>query len=340
MKWRVLEVLRKQEGDWVSHAEVLAAASVSATFAGQAVAELEREGYRIERDETLGFRLKGHEDCLIPYELSRGLDTAVVGRAIFVHDSVDSTNDVAWQEALSGAEDGTIVLAEEQRTGRGRMGRRWLAPPRRAVLMSVVLRPELSVQDSNLLTVMSSVAVAQAIREHFLLHARIRWPNDITIKDRKVAGILVEGRSLATGTAFVVGIGLNVNTSPEDFPVGIRPAATSLAIEKGVLLDRIEVARGLMVALDRWYRDLRYGDYGRIARSWRHFSSTMAERVTLLENGREYHGRVLDLSLEEGLIVRLDEGVTRIFHPSTVSLKRQTADNRDEGLHPAEGSVQ
>ena len=166
------------------------------------------------------------------------------------------------------------------------------------------------------------MAVAEALDEWPALHARIRWPNDITIRDRKVAGILVEGRSLATGAAFVLGIGLNVNTPARDFPPELRETATSLAAETGEPFDRGEVARALLASLDRWYGDLRQGEYGHIARRWRRLSSTMGERVSLLENGREFRGRVLDLSLEDGLIVRLDEGVTRIFHPSTVTLQQ------------------
>jgi len=259
---------------------------------------------------------------LVAQEVTRDLRAEIMGRRVTVLDCAASTNDLAWQEALSGAAEGTVVFAEEQTAGRGRMGRPWHSPPGSGLLMSVVLRPELQVQQSNLLTVMSSVAVAQALQERLALHARIRWPNDITIRDRKVAGILVEGRSLATGSVFVLGIGLNVNASLDEFLPELRETATSLAIETGTPVNRNDAARWLLAALERWYLDLRQGDYGRIARQWRRLSSTLGERVALLENGREFRGRVLDLSLEDGLIVRLDEGVTRVFHPSTVTLQQ------------------
>ena len=259
---------------------------------------------------------------LLPREITRDLRAGIIGRRVMVHDRAASTNDLAWQEALSGGAEGTVVFAEEQTAGRGRMGRPWHCPPRSGVLMSVVLRPELQVQQSNLLTVVSSVAVAEALQERLALHARIRWPNDITIRDRKVAGILVEGRSLATGSVFVLGIGLNVNAGLDEFPPELRETATSLAIEMGAPVDRNDAARSLLASLERWYMELRQGDYGLIARQWRRLSSTLGERVALLENGREFRGRVLDLSLEDGLIVRLDEGLTRIFPPSTVTLRQ------------------
>jgi BirA family biotin operon repressor/biotin-[acetyl-CoA-carboxylase] ligase len=337
---RLLEVLRRQDGEWIAWDRLAGHASVSIESLKPAVESLARDGYRVECDPVSGCRLLGCDDRLIADEIARGLGTTLVGRRITVLESTTSTNDVAWENALAEAEDGTTVLAEEQTAGRGRMGRSWVAPRRSSVLMSVLLRPEIDVRESHLVTVMAAVAVAQAIREHAGLHARIRWPNDITVKERKLAGILVEGRSLAAGSAFVVGIGLNVNTPPEQFPAALREIATSLSAEAGAPVSRIEAAKWVLKAMDRWYRDLRFGDYGRIARSWRRFSSTMGERVVLLENGREYRGRVLDLSLEEGLIVRLDEGVTRIFHPSTVSLRHSIPRHEGEGLHPDAGSVQ
>ena len=261
-------------------------------------------------------------DRLLAQEVTRGLGTEIMGRRVTVIERAASTNDVAWQEALSGAAEGTAVFAEEQTAGRGRMGRPWHCPPRSGLLLSVVLRPQLQVQQSSLLTVMSSVAVAEALQERVALHARIRWPHDNTIRDRKVAGILVEGRSLATGSAFVLGIGLNVNVGLDEFPPELRETATSLAIETGAPVNRNDAARWLLASLEHWYADLRQGEYGRIARQWRRLSSTLGERVALLENGREFRGRVLDLSLEDGLIVRLDEGVTRLFHPSTVTLQQ------------------
>jgi BirA family biotin operon repressor/biotin-[acetyl-CoA-carboxylase] ligase len=137
-----------------------------------------------------------------------------------------------------------------------------------------------------------------------------------------VGGILVEGRSLATGSAFVLGIGVNVRGRAREFPPGLRETATSLAAETGRPPERNDLARRLLESLDRWYQSLHLEEYGHIARRWRRISSTLGERVALLENGREFRGRVLDLSLEDGLIVRLDEGVTRIFHPSTVTLRQ------------------
>ena len=322
MEIAVLEALRLYEGEWVAEDVLTRRLDMAAEMLRAEVAALRTEGYEIEYSPSVGYKFDGFGDRLIPREIQRGLNTRIMGSRVVCLDSTASTNDIAWQEALAGASEGTVILAEEQTAGRGRMGRVWESPPRAGLLMSLILRPEVDPQDAHLITIVGAVAVAEALRERARLDARIRWPNDITIKDRKVAGILVEGRRLATGAVFVLGIGLNVNTLSEDLPPSLREIATSLAIESGRSLVRADVMRWLMMALERWYRDFRFGDYGRIARLWRRRSSTLGRRVLLVESGREFKGTVLDLSLEEGLIVRLDNGVTRIFHPSTVTLRQ------------------
>lgn len=331
MNVAVLEALRARAPEWADTANLQRDLELSGAEILRTVEALRHEGYVIEQRAD-GLRFAGYGEGLIPYEITRALNTTVMGQRVSVRAKTVSTNDDAWSEALAGAPEGTVVFAEEQTAGRGRMGRQWHSPARRNLLMSVILRPDLQADQANYLTVTSSVAVAQALRENTSAHARIRWPNDITIKERKVSGILVEGRTLATGAAFVLGIGINVNMRPEDYPPELRGIATSLEIETGAPVSRVEVARWVLMSLDRWYRDLRFGDYGRIARCWRRLSSTLGERVVLIENGREFRGRVLDLSMEDGLIVRLDEGVTRLFHPSTVTL-RQLPDRRT-GLNP------
>jgi len=335
VKLSVLEGLRARAPEWTDTGTLQRELDVSPAEVLSAVAALRADGYEIE-ERPDGLRFAGVGERLIPYEITRALPADVIGRRVVVLEQTNSTNDIAWAEALTGAPEGTVVFAEEQAAGRGRMGRRWHSPSGRNLLLSVILRPALEAGQANYLTVTSSVAVAQALRENLPLQARIRWPNDITIKERKVSGILVEGRTLATGAAFVLGVGVNVNMRPEDYPPELRGIATSLMIETGAPVPRIEAARWLLASLDRWYRDLRFGDYGRIARCWRRLSSTLGERVVLVENGREFRGRVLDLSMEDGLIVRLDEGVTRLFHPSTVTLRQLP---HRAGLKPEDQSL-
>ena len=177
----LLTALRENPSEWTALKR--AAGRLGAKPAAvRALADgLRDEGYEIENDREKGLRLVVPRNRPIAREIRRHLNTRVVGKRIIVLDSVASTNDVAWRETVRGAPDGTAVFAEEQTAGRGRMGRTWVAPPGSALLMSVILRPGLDAQHGSLITVMSAVAVAQALLDALPIQPRIRWPNDIMI---------------------------------------------------------------------------------------------------------------------------------------------------------------
>lgn len=319
----VLEALRQGGGEWRAARALADRAGIGLPHVGGVVDLLLRSGYVVEHHPRLGYRLVGASDRLAPYEVSRGLRTAVIGRELLAFDRVESTNDVAWGRASMGAPDGAVYFAEEQTAGRGRMGRRWWCPKGKGLLFSVVLRPEIDVFRQPVLTTMSAVAVAKAVQETYALPVLIRWPNDILVRGRKAGGILVEARKMGGAAVFVLGIGVNTSTRVDEFPEEIGQAATSLSVETSRQVDRVECARAVLRSLDRWYAVLRAEDCGKIAREWRSMSSTLGRRVTLADSQAEYSGRVLDLSLEDGLILRLDSGVTRVFPPGRFTLTRE-----------------
>lgn len=238
------------------------------------------------------------------------LHARVVGKRLVCLDSCESTNDRAWQEALAGAPDGTAVFAEEQTKGRGRFGRAWFAPRGTSILVSVILRPELEPERVPLVTAIGALAVADAVDELADVASKIRFPNDVLVDDRKIAGVLVESRFISSRPdLFIVGIGLNVNVGRSEFSPDLRDAATSLAIERGAEVGRVPAARALLEALDRWYREL---DAVRsIRKAWRDRSAILGRRVRVRENGRPFSGVVGDVDPIDGLVLRLESGHER-----------------------------
>jgi BirA family biotin operon repressor/biotin-[acetyl-CoA-carboxylase] ligase len=170
-----------------------------------------------------------------------------------VHESATSTNAVATERAREGAPEGTVVVAEQQTAGRGRLDRTWEAPPRAALLFSLVLRPTVPAGDWPWLPLLTGHTVAKTLRGLGYAAAGVKWPNDVLIGDRKVAGILVERVEMPAGPAAIVGIGLNVSLTEEELPVS---TGTSLAIESGSEPDRTallaDVLRSLREAYDAW----------------------------------------------------------------------------------------
>jgi BirA family biotin operon repressor/biotin-[acetyl-CoA-carboxylase] ligase len=186
-------------------------------------------------------------DRLIAAELRAGLEGCRIGNEIVVVDEAGSTNDLAWEAAERGAREGFVVFAERQTAGRGQYGRRWEAAPYRGLSLSVLLRPALTLRESPRLTLLLADLLAATIEEETGCAARIKPPNDIYIADRKVAGILVEGRTDSGGSyVAVAGIGINVNQTIDEFPEELRPTAGSLAMAAGRRIDRGQLAVALL----------------------------------------------------------------------------------------------
>jgi BirA family biotin operon repressor/biotin-[acetyl-CoA-carboxylase] ligase len=236
---------------------------------------------------------------LTPESIRTRLHSRVVGKKIVCVDRCESTNDLAWAEALAGAADGTAIFAEEQSKGRGRFGRTWTAPRGQGLLCSVVLRPEIDVDRVPLMTAMAALAAADVVGDE----AQIRFPNDVMLGGKKIAGILVEARFISSKPdVFIVGIGLNVNGHPEDMN------ATSL----GETVSRVATARALLEAVDDWYGRLS-GHLRDYRKEWRRRSFIVRKRVRVKQNGKTVSGIIEDVDPMDGIVLRLDSG-----HPRTI----------------------
>ena len=189
-------------------------------------------------------------DRLIAAELSAALEGSRVGNEIVVVEETESTNDLVWKAVERGVPEGFVVFAERQTKGRGQYGRRWESAPYLGLWFSVLLRPALSLAESPKLTVQLAEAVAATIADETGCAPTIKWPNDIYLSGRKVAGVLVEGRTAPDGSyVAVAGIGINVNQTSDDFPDELRESAGSLAMATGRIISRSKLAIALLHSL-------------------------------------------------------------------------------------------
>jgi BirA family biotin operon repressor/biotin-[acetyl-CoA-carboxylase] ligase len=237
--------------------------------------------------------------------IRRGLHTGFVGQQVVCLDSVTSTNDAAKRLAQEGAPEGTLVVAEEQTAGRGRQGRRWIAPAGSSLLLSLVFRPSLTPAGLPQLLMASSLAVAEAIEDSTGLSVRLKWPNDILLGSKKVGGILIEAGLSGERTDYaVVGIGLNVNLDTTQIPE-IAASAASLSAELGRRVPRLRVLHSLLRAMEREYLLLQGGEspHGR----WVARLDQLGHEVEISTPWRTERGR-LDRVSEDGTLIlrRLD----------------------------------
>jgi BirA family biotin operon repressor/biotin-[acetyl-CoA-carboxylase] ligase len=296
MKGQILEALRERthyvSGEALSHQLGISRVSIWKHIRG-----LKEDGYVIEASAK-GYRLVSSPDLLLPYEFP-GLE-----QRIHHFREISSTMDAARELAKKGAEEGTIVIAEVQTRGRGRLSREWLSPEG-GIYFTIILRPRISPAYAPRINLMAGIAVAVTIKELYGLKAGLKWPNDVLIAGKKVCGILAEMDAETDVVNFVnVGIGINANVSIPRFEI----TATSLKDALGREISRKEFLSALVVEIERWLPLLMKAD---LLEEWRRLSATLGKEVRVTSLGEEVMGRAIDIDATGALIVKDEDGSLR-----------------------------
>jgi BirA family biotin operon repressor/biotin-[acetyl-CoA-carboxylase] ligase len=301
---RLLGYLKARQGRWVSGTWLSGELGVSRNAVSKHIRRLRVTGYPITTAPRKGYRLEGVPDLLEPAEIRDGLDTTILGRGeIHCLGLTDSTNRQAKILAQKGAPEGTLVLADRQTQGRGRMGRSWDSP-RGGIFLSLVLRPALPPFEAPAITLVAGVAASETLVHLTGLEARIKWPNDILIKDRKIAGILTEISSEMDAIDHVVmGIGINVNLTADDLAPEVRPLATSVCIGAGREFSRVALIQEFLKRFDRDYARLQSESFSAVRQRWKALTDIIGRRVRVEMIGRVCEGVVADVDQEGGLIL-------------------------------------
>ena len=245
-------------------------------------------------------------------EILKDLATKCIGKKLFVFKSLDSTNVCAKTLAEAGAEDGTVVVADFQSEGRGRLGRRWEAKPGTSLLFSTVLRPALPNESAGLLTFFVAISVARALERETGLPVECKWPNDLLLNGKKVSGILIENSVSQQNLAYsVAGIGLNVEQ--ESFPEQLQEKATSVLKESGKKIDRTSLLRCILLEMDELYDDVRSQRFGRILKDWNSRCTMFGKNITVLQHDHRVDGSAVGLSSEGGLILETAHGTETVY---------------------------
>ncbi len=246
-----------------------------------------------------------------------------MGGEIHFFPSLASTNREAQEQARRGAGEGAAILADSQSRGKGRLGRLWESPPGVNLYFSLVLRPDIPPAKAPQLTLMAGIAVCRALSKVSTLEARLKWPNDVLVRGRKVAGILAEMESESGRIRFVIlGVGINVNWRGEDMPPSVRDTATSLRSEAGEEISRASVAGEIFDELEDWYADfLKEGFSSRMREEWNRLSWVNGKRVTVTLPDGIVSGDALGLDRNGALLLMDEQGKTHHLVVGDVSLR-------------------
>ena len=314
MRQKVLHLLRGAGEKYISGAQIAERLGVSRTAVWKHIRELQTEGYEIVSQLHHGYRLQEVPDRLLPGEIQNGLQTQRFGKDVVYYDEVVSTNTAAKRLAAEGAHEGTIVISETQLGGRGRMDRSFFSPKGKGIWCSLILRPPFLPQDAPKCTLLAATALVLAMAD-FHLTAGIKWPNDIMAGGKKLVGILTEmSAEMDKINYLVVGMGINVNILPEDFPAELQDKATSLAILQGECLSRVKFLQAVLERLEQLYEIvLRTESFAEVLNLWRKYSLTLGNQVSVIGPKETFQGEALDIDADGALLVQTEHGIRRVL---------------------------
>ncbi len=309
----ILDLLKRAGDGYTSGETISRTLGISRTAVWKHIRGLKKKGFSIEAGHSKGYRLRKGARPFNDVEVRAGLGTEFIGREILFYESIDSTNTRAYELARCGAREGTAVIAETQTSGRGRLKREWFSPPGVNLYTSIILKPPVPPYEAPRLTLTTAVAVAESISKVLPGRIGVKWPNDILIGSKKVAGILTEMKSEMDVVNFVVvGIGVNINMEISLLPDELRGRVTSLKEESGREVCRVGFTRDLYSSIEKWYKIYIHSGFSTVREGWRSFFNGEGKPVRVRCLDRVVDGMCMGIDRDGALLVKTHGGVERI----------------------------
>lgn len=312
MRNEILDYFRKADGNFVSGQQISKDLHVSRTAIWKHINVLKERGYIFESSTRKGYRLIYAPNLLTPLEIDSALHTETFGRHVVYLESTQSTNEEAKKIAREGAEEGTIVVAEEQITGHGRLARGFYSPFAKGIWFSLILRPKFFPMEASKCTLLAAVGVCRGIRRMGLADAGIKWPNDILVHGKKLVGILtLMSASMEKIDYIIMGIGINTGIKKNEFPEDFREGATSF-LNEGINVSRKDLLAAILGELEKEYSIAQDEGFDKVLDDWRALSVTLGQEVRVIFGDDSYTGKAVDIDRDGCLLVNTGSEVKRV----------------------------
>lgn len=313
MRNEILDYFRKADGNFVSGQQISKDLHVSRTAIWKHINVLKERGYIFESSTRKGYRLIYAPNLLTPLEIDSALHTETFGRHVVYLESTQSTNEEAKKIAHEGAEEGTIVVAEEQITGHGRLARGFYSPFAKGIWFSLILRPKFFPMEASKCTLLAAVGVCRGIRRMGLADAGIKWPNDILVHGKKLVGILtLMSASMEKIDYIIMGIGINTGIKKNEFPEDFREGATSF-LNEGINVSRKDLLAAILGELEKEYSIAQDEGFDKVLDDWRALSVTLGQEVRVIFGDDSYTGKAVDIDRDGCLLVNTGSEVKRVI---------------------------
>ena len=305
----ILELLYNNSNKWLSGELISKELQVSRAAIWKYINTLRKAGYNIEASSKKGYKLISSSNFFNEFEILKNLDTKIFGKKnIYIFQETDSTNIQAFNLASSGIEEGSIVIAESQTSGKGRLGRNWVSPFGKNLYLSIILRPKILTHHAPRLTLVTVVALSETLDDFKIFNHRIKWPNDIYINEKKLSGILTEMKGDCDTIDFIIiGVGVNLNSSFSDYPDTIRDSIISLKEFTNTEINRIEFLQLFLKNFERNYFNFVQRGFDEILNKWKEKSSIINQKIKVIEHENVFTGIVIEVTSDGNLIVQTDK---------------------------------
>ena len=306
---KLLEAFAKAGDDYISGQKIAELTGTSRTAVWKHIESLKQDGYQVEAVRKKGYKLIGTPGKMTADTIRMALHSNTFGQDIYYFAQVDSTQKLANELANGGAKEGTIIVADEQTKGRGRLAREWYSPKYSGIWMSLICKPNIPIQQAPQLTLLTAVAVAQAIEEVAEVSPFIKWPNDILLNGKKVTGILTELQAEADRVhSIIIGIGMNVNQEQEDFPDELQNKASSLRVEMGEIYPRERILASILKHFEVLYFRYMEDGFSHIKQLWESYAISVGKKITATTINDKIIGIALGITDEGVLLIKDDHG--------------------------------
>lgn len=319
---KIVRLLKSHKFEFLSGEQLSRSLNLSRAAVWKYIKKLQSLGYKIQTRQNLGYKLLAKPELLLPWEVADGLQTEIFGRKIYYFDTIDSTQSFALRLASKPYENGSIVIAERQTRGKGRLNRRWISP-KGGIWLSILLKPDFEVSYVSLFPIITSLALAKAIEKVLKLKPRLKWPNDVTLNNKKVAGILIEA-SIETNKIdyLIIGVGINFRIQPKMVSRLLKNSENFYGITtlvgKNKESDPVELLQEFLYELEQLYRKILSGNLKEIRNEWIKKSSTIGKNVTISTPTGLVKGKAVSID-ENGALLLSRKGKIRCLLVGDVS---------------------
>lgn len=317
---RLIQLLSKQKESYISGQMLSNELGISRSAIWKHMNELKKDGYVIEAKARRGYRIIQAPEKLSENTISWGLETTWLGKRIVHKDSIPSTQRLAHELALNQAANGTIVIADEQIDGKGRMGRTWYSGKGKGIWMSMILRPNILPYLAPQLTLLTATVLAEVMDSNLGIRPQIKWPNDVLIDGKKVAGILTEMQAEQDQVLYVIiGIGINVNQSTSDLPKDLQERATSFQIESGIQRELTPIIQAFLTTFEKKFSTYLEEGFHPVKSTWENYGFRLHETLHIRTGKSEWQGVFQGIAEDGALLAKRENGKIEKVYSGEIS---------------------